>query len=302
MLDCQKLLEEQYGFRAFCPSDRPLVKQYSEKSVFFDLSFTNFWAWDHMFHYRFRVIGDTMAVTYITLDQVPAAILLPGPSREIREAVMLIRDIFGRAGHPAMFEYVPREWLPLYEALGLPLGITSERDWSDYIYEVSEFTRLDGGENRSRRRELKQVASLGEVEFRPLGRESFPDMLRVFDQWCSWHVCEHCFFGCERKAFDRLRKIWDDDAYYGWLIYLNGDPAAFALGETLNNCACYSFQKNAKNFPGLTYSISYHCAMLPGHPPRLNWCEDMGLEGLRNNKLRYRPSAIVNKYTVKVHP
>ena len=45
-----------------------------------------------------------------------------------------------------------------------------------------------------------------------------------------------------------------------------------------------------------------HCATLPGHPPALNWCEDMGLEGLRVNKLRYRPSAIVNKYMVTIRP
>ena len=82
------------------------------------------------------------------------------------------------------------------------------------------------------------------------------------------------------------------------LIGLEGEPVAFALGETLGGCACYSFQKNRENFRGLTFYLSYHCAMLPGHPPLLNWCEDMGLEGLRINKLRYRPSAIVSKYTV----
>ena len=84
------------------------------------------------------------------------------------------------------------------------------------------------------------------------------------------------------------------------MVYVDGTPVAFALGETLGNCACYSFQKNTENYRGLTYFLSYHCALLPGHPPRLNWCEDMGLEGLRVNKLRYRPSEIVKKFTVKL--
>ena len=299
-LHLQKMLEDTYGFRPFRPEDHGLVDQYDRDSIFFDLSFTNFWAWDHMFHYRFRVIGDTLAVTYVTLDRVPAAILLPGPSLTIAPAASVIREAFENMGYPAMFEYVPQEWLPLYQEMGIPMDVTSDRDWSDYVYRVADFTNLEGGENKTKRRELKLVAAQGDVVFRPLTRESFDEMLGVFDRWCDWHTCEHCFFGCERRAFARLRDIWDDRRYYGGLVYLNGEAVAFALGETLGGCACYSFQKNTENFRGLTYYLSYHCAMLPGHPLLLNWCEDMGLEGLRVNKLRYHPSEIVNKYTVKL--
>ena len=160
MLNYQEILEKQYGFREFQPADRLLVDSYSGESIFFDLSFTNFWAWDHMFHYRYRIICDTMAVTYITLDQEPAAILLPGPSRDIREAVAVIREVFACMGHPAMFEYVPEEWLPLYEAAGFPMEITSERDWSDYVYNTADFTNLEGGENKGKRRELNRSNSL----------------------------------------------------------------------------------------------------------------------------------------------
>lgn len=300
MLNFQTTLEEQYGFRAFRPTDRLLVDQYSKENIFFDLSFTNFWTWDPMFHYRYRLIGDTLAVTYVNLDQIPAAILFPGPSREIKEAVTTMQDVFGRMGHPAVFEYVPEMWLPLYDATGFPVEITSERDWSDYVYRVTDFTNLKGGENKSKRRELKLVSAQGRVEFRPLEADSLDTMLEVFDGWCDWHDCEQCFFGCERQAFARLREIWEHKCYYGGMVYLDGAPVAFALGETLGNCACYSFQKNIKNLRGLTYFLSYHCAMLPGHPPLLNWCEDMGLEGLRINKLRYRPNKIVSKYTIKI--
>lgn len=298
-VDLQHILEERYDFRPFRRDDRALVEQYGGDSIFFDLSFTNFWAWEHMFHYRMRIIGDTLAVTYITLDQVPAAILLPGPSRTIRPAVEVVREAFGRVGCPAIFEYVPEAWLPLYQAVGLPMEVTSDRDWSDYVYQVADFTNLEGGENKSKRRELRLVEALGAVTFRPLTEDLFDNMLKVFQCWCDWHDCEQCFFGCEQKAFARLREVWDLQRYYGGLVYLEGEPVAFALGETLGGCACYSFQKNRENFRGLTFYLSYHCAMLPGHPPLLNWCEDMGLEGLRLNKLRYRPSEIVSKYTVK---
>ena len=296
---CWEDLANHFGFQRFRLEDRELVDQYSRDRIFFDLSFTNFWAWDGEFHYRWRMVGDTLTILYRNLDQVPSAILLPGPSRDFRAAMELVRSVAGQMGSPALFEYVPEEWLPLYRDTGYDLAICSDRDWSDYVYDVSRFTCLEGGENKSKRRELKLFENQGVVEFRPLCRCSFRDALAVFEKWCRWHACRDCFFGCELKAFQRLEPLWDSGRYYGGIVYLNGEPVAFALGETLGDCGCYSFQKNIGCYRGLTYYLSYQCATLPGHPPRLNWCEDMGLEGLRLNKMRYRPSEIVNKYTVQ---
>ena len=292
-------LTDCYQFRRFCREDGPLVDRYSRDSIFFDLSFANFWAWDGVFHYCCRVIGDTLTIVYITLDQEPAAILMPGPSRDLSEAVAELRRMFAAEGYPLQAEYVPEAWLPLYRALECPVEIFSDRNWSDYVYDVEDFTALDGGENKGKRRELKSVAAMG-AEFRPLREENFDDAMEVFRKWCAWHSCQECYYGCEQQAFARLRDIWRRREFYGGVVYLDGAPAAFALGETLGNCACYSFQKNVENFRGLTYFLSYHCALMPGHPPRLNWCEDMGLEGLRTNKLRYRPSEIVSKYAVQI--
>ena len=300
LLDAKKTLEDRYGFRTFEPRDRLIVEEYSGESIFFDLSFTNFWAWSQMFHYRYCVIDDILVVTYVTLDHTPAAILFPGRSRSFKNAVSVVRDLFGRLGYPAVFEYVPDTWLPLYRNTGMQLEITSQRDWSDYVYRVDDFVALEGGENRTKRRELKLFTSLGDVEFCPLNKDSFDVMLKIFDSWCAWHDCENCFFGCERQAFAKLGDIWNIDHYYGGIASLDGEPVGFALGETLGGCACYSFQKNIENYRGLTYFLSYNCAINPKHPPCLNWCEDMGLGGLRENKLRYRPSEIVSKYTVKI--
>ena len=282
--DFLQWMKEKQGFRPFRLEDRAMVDQYSRESVFFDLSFTNFWAWEEVFHYCWKMVGDTLAVVYITLDQVPAVILMPGPSRRLEAAVHVLRELFGRWGHSLICEYIPEEWLPLYKGLGVPTEVSTHRDWSDYVYDVADFTLLDG------------------VHFEPLRPELFHPMLQVFDQWCQDRDCKDCFFGCERQAFARLENIWEEGRYYGGLVYIEEEPMAFALGETLGNCACYSFQKNAVNLRGLTYYISYRCALLPGHPPQLNWCEDMGLAGLRENKLHYRPSRLVDKYTVTIRP
>lgn len=287
----------RYGFYPFSREDAGLFQQYGTDTDFFDLSFTNFWTWGSHFHYVRKVLDGTLVVFYEGVGEQIACILLPGPDRDLRRGLKDACDIFQELGCPAVFEYVPKEWLPLYREAGIPITTSSHRDWSDYIYNMSEFTALEGNKNKSKRRELLAFDSLGKVEFIPLNRENFRMALEVFDRWCGEHDCCDCVFGCERVAFAGIADIWDGQ-YYGGFACLDNVPEAFAIAETLGGCACYSFQKNARRLPGLTYFLHYHCALLPGHPARMNWCEDMGLEGLRQNKLKYRPCELQSKYQV----
>lgn len=293
------ILREKYGFLRFDPSMRDKFRDYENGTIFFDLSFTNFWVWQDSLDYVYKQIDDTMAVAYIGINAKAYCILLPGLSGELKQAIQEIHDIFSQEGHVTRFEYIPEKWLSKYEHCGFPIKISTDRDWSDYIYRVSEFIDLNGSENKFKRRELKQVEKLGKIEFFPMTRERLPDAERVFQDWCSWHDCDACIFGCEKKAFERLKEIWND-YYYGGIVFLDGKPIAFAIAETLGGCASYPFQKNSGRFRGLTYYLSYHCAQLPKHPCTFNWCEDMGLAGLRENKLRYLPNKIVEKYSVEI--
>ena len=297
MSDMIGQLMARYGFCPFSVEDAGLFQQYGTDTDFFDLSFTNFWTWGSHFHYVRKVLDGTLAVFYEGVGEQIACILLPGPSRNLRRGLEGACEIFRELGQPAVFEYVPEEWLPLYQEAGIPLTLSSHRDWSDYIYDMSEFIALKGNQNKAKRRELSTFGTMGKAEFTPMTRENFHMTLEVFDRWCGEHDCGSCVFGCERVAFVRIADIWGGQ-YYGGFACLNGVPEAFAIAETLGGCACYSFQKNARRLPGLTYFLHYHCALLPGHPERMNWCEDMGLEGLRQNKLKYHPCALQKKYQV----
>ena len=218
--DFLRWMKEKQGFRPFRLEDRAMVDQYSRESVFFDLSFTNFWAWEEVFHYYWKMVGDTLAVVYITLEQVPAGIVMPGPSRRLEAAVHVLRELFGRWGYSLICEYIPEEWLPLYKGLGVPTEVSTHRDWSDYVSDVADFTLLEGGANKSRRRELKLVEEIDGVHFEPLRQELLHPMLQVFDRWCQDRDCKDCFYGCERQAFARLENIWEEGRYYGGLVYI----------------------------------------------------------------------------------
>lgn len=292
-------LLSRYGFRVITPADRLAFSGYGSNTEIFDVSFTNFYTWNEQFQYVYKALEHVIAVAYIGLDGRAACILLPQGSADLSEAVAEMYGVFSAEGRPMLFEYVPENWLPLYRASGFVCRESVDRDWSDYIYDVAQFIDLSGNRNKFKRREIAAFEKQGQTGFTPLTRRTMDAAQEVFEQWCSQYPCDQCVFGCERRAFSRLADIWEEQ-FYGGIAWLDGRPVAFAVAETLNGCACYLFQKNAVRLNGLTCFLHYHCAGLPGHPAQMNWCEDMGLQGLRENKLKYKPCSLLQKYSLEI--
>ena len=299
MNDLISQLTARCGFRTIQAGDRALFAGYGQDSNFFDLCFSNFWCWERQFRYVYKVLKTSLAVVYWSLEGHEACILLPRAGADFEDDIHEVYRLFSELGSPTRFGYVPEQWLPGYRRSGLEFQVMSDRDLSDYIYDVAQFTALSGSGNKCKRRELSAFEAQGQASFVPLTRENFDVTLQIFEKWCGEHRCEDCVFGCEREAYARLADLWDGQ-FYGGIVSLDGEPVAFAVAETLGGCACYIFQKNARRLNGLTYYLHYHCAQLPGHPDQMNWCEDMGLEGLRLNKLKYKPCAIETKYWLDV--
>ncbi len=294
-------LQAEYGFRPANAEDRELFSEYQQDNCFFDLSFTNFWCWNECFHYTYRMIDENVVVIYRGLQNSVSCILLSKPGHEIEKTVAVLYELFSRERMQLVFEYVPEQWLPLYESLCCVKDISSDRKWSDYIYDTGQFVDLKGTVNKNKRHELAAFSENGGCSFRPLTMENAQDCLKVFQNWCNDHECRDCVFGCERRAFEHFLEIYEPKRYFGGIVYRGDQPLAFAVAEQVgNDCVCYSFQKNSEKIPGLTYFLHYHCALTHLHIPLMNWCEDMGLEGLRQNKLKYHPSKILNKYTIKL--
>ena len=292
-------LLSRYGFRVITPADRLAFSGYGSNTEIFDVSFTNFYTWNEQFQYVYKALEHVIAVAYIGLDGRAACILLPQGLADLSEAVAEMYGVFSAEGRPMLFEYVPENWLSLYRASGFVCRESVDRDWSDYIYDVAQFIDLSGNRNKFKRREIAAFEKQGQTGFTPLTRRTMDAAQEVFEQWCSRYPCDHCVFGCERRAFSRLADIWEEQ-FYGGIAWLDGRPVAFAVAETLNGCACYLFQKNAVRLNGLTCFLHYHCAGLPGHPAQMNWCEDMGLQGLRENKLKYKPCSLLQKYSLEI--
>lgn len=303
--------KEQLIYREFSrvtPDAEPCFAPFFEKNLFGDTTFSLFCAWEDRFRYAYRQWEKTVAVLEHGLEDRLSCILLWEEEAEFRAAAAELYRLFRETGLPLYFEYVRESELPMYlraaGEIGEGVEVRSFWDSSDYIYERDEFLALEGRRNKGKRGDvnslMRQYPEL-HVEFHGAGgRDLREDCLRVFDHWCSAHDCENCVYGCERKAFSRFLELVDEKRFCLAASFAEDEPMSFAACERIGpELDCYHFQKNARPIRGLTYWLNREMALARRSARYINLAEDMGLPGLRQDKMGLHPCRLEAKYTVQ---
>ena len=109
----------------------------------------------------------------------------------------------------------------------------------------------------------------------------------------------------ESVALARLFNHCGDLDMEGLVLMDNDEILAITVGSRLNKDTFdIHFEKAREDVPGAYNAINCHFAryLRMQHPELLylNREDDMGLEGLRNAKLSYRPHHMVEKYWARV--
>lgn len=303
--------KEQLVYREFSritPDAEPCFAPFLEKNLFGDTTFSLFYAWEDRFQYAYRQWENTLAVLEHGLEERLSCVVLWEDREEFFAVAAWLYQVFREAGLPLYFEYVRESELPLYlqaaGALGEGVEVRSSWDSNDYIYEREDFLSLEGRRNKGKRGDvnslMRQYPQL-HVEFHGSGgRDLREDCLRVFDRWCSARACEHCVYGCERRAFSRFLELVDDARYCLAVSFAEDEPMSFAACERIGpEMDFYHFQKNTRAIRGLTYWLNREMALVRRSGRYINLAEDMGLPGLRQDKMGLHPCRLEAKYTVQ---
>lgn len=303
--------KEELIYREFSPvtlDAEPYFAPFFEKNLFGDTTFSLFYAWGDRFRYAYRKWERTLAVLEHGLENRLSCILLWEDEDELHTVAAGLYRLFRENGLPLYFEYVRENELPMYlraaGEIGEGVEVRSSWDSSDYIYETDSFLALEGRRNKGKRGDvnslMRQYPEL-RVEFHGAdGRDLREDCLRVFDRWCSVRTCESCVYGCERKAFLRFLELVDDERFCLAASFAEDEPMSFAACERIGpELDCYHFQKNARPIRGLTYWLNREMTLARRPARYINLAEDMGLPGLRQDKVSLHPCRLEAKYTVQ---
>jgi DNA-binding transcriptional regulator YhcF (GntR family) len=105
----------------------------------------------------------------------------------------------------------------------------------------------------------------------------------------------------EQVALDRVLRHWTALGMEGIVLVDEGQPIAFAIGSRLTEDTFdIHFEKAMDTTDGSYAAINQaFAAYLMEKYPEVKWLnreDDLGIEGLRNAKLSYKPDRLVEKY------
>lgn len=191
---------------------------------------------------------------------------------------------------------VPEEWLGPFTPEEYDVSF-HEGD-ADYVYSVEKMSTYAGRKLHKKRNLLKQFIERYRHEAQPLTIERLDHARVVLEEWKKELGPEPVLtdYSSCREALDRSEEL----ALCGGIVYADGEPAGFVLGEELNEeTYVLHFAKARTQFKGVyQYLYNSFAKVLPPKYRFLNLEQDLDQENLRVFKSSYAPDRMLRKARV----
>jgi RimJ/RimL family protein N-acetyltransferase len=179
--------------------------------------------------------------------------------------------------------------------------VTSLREWSDYLYTLSDLRDFPGKRYEGKRHNANRFHRENPTA---LFKEAKPEDLPRLEAFLQDYLKEN-----EGKdiSFDEIAYTKEMIRHPGCLLAqigyyeLAGKIIGFALGETIGDCLYEHIEKALRSYEGIYQALtSDFLKMFGGNTRYLNREEDDGNDGLREAKLQLKPVALLDKYFLEV--
>ena len=277
-----------------------LVSHYSKfPQVHSDNSFVNMVCWNHYAHYQYAFLGDSLVLAS-TIDGDTKFRCPIGPPNSIllKDVLFLAKD----AGDDAPFVIFGDEARGMVEETFPHLKLYEERALFEYVYRSSDLADLPGKKFLTIRHQLNKFRHKCSYKLEPITKETIEDVEKFLLEWCEWKDCDSVpVLAHEKDALFFAINHFSDLDLSGLAIRIDGKIGAISLYEELNtDTALIHFEKGLPECEGIYKAINAETAnILRDRYTYINRESDLGVEGLREAKVRYHPDHMVPVYYVK---
>jgi hypothetical protein len=261
-----------------------------------DHNFTSLWMWDTDERTRVARVGKNLVIELADYQTHEPCLTLIGD------------DDVANTAHAVLSSGKARlRLVPDFVACHLPpetFRVEPERHQDDYVYNVPHLASLSGAALSK----LRQQARRCERELGPRLRvdselaEPQTALLELFDRWTASRGKDEAAARDERAAVGRLVEAWDELELLTHGVYDGHNLIAAHVDELLPDCAIAHYLKADASYFGIfPLAKRLNSQRLASLGVSEHNCEqDLGIEGLRSSKLRYKPVRFVKKYEVRL--
>lgn len=258
-----------------------------------ELCFANLYLFRHAHAYTLAQVGNSLVVFGRGYGGEPY--FLPPLSGDRGAAARLLladgHTLYG-ADERFVSEYLPR----------VAIDISEDRNSCDYLYLREELAQLPGNRFHKKKNRINYFTArhtYAVKRFAP--KDHLPGALKLLAEWNRVHEpAAGSTLILETEAAREALELAGVLGLDGIVILLEGEVAAFALGERLNdNTAVCHFEKSDPFIEGIAQLVNREFSRrLFTDCIYINREQDLGEPGLREAKNSYHPVRLVKKYRI----
>ncbi len=288
-------------FKPVSLDDRPAFVEHYKRfpQVHSDNTFTNMVCWNHYAHYRYAFAQENIIISS-TIDGKTRFRAPIGPRNPELLEDLISLAIKSEDDHPLIIlDPDNKEWISeLYPELEL----IPKRNYFDYVYRTSDLAELSGKKYQNIRKQLNQFQRTCSPVVDTIKPENLSEIQEFLEQWCEWKHCEgDMLLANEKDAVFFAISHFEELKLSGLIVRTKRKIGAMAIFEELNeDTAVVHFEKGLPDCKGIYRSINSETAkLLVDRYTYINRESDMGVEGMREAKMRYHPDHMVEVYLAK---
>jgi len=172
------------------------------------------------------------------------------------------------------------------------LGYEPHRDYFEYVYLASDLANLPGKDYLKVRNYLNKFRKNNDHTVESISTENIGEVKDFLVRWCEQRGCQDDpFLMQERQTNYHALEDMFPLGMEGVLVRVDGRVEAFSVFEEMSKeMAVVHHEKANVEIPGLYQAINNETArVLVDRYRFINRESDMGVEGLRRAKEKYRP-------------
>ena len=228
----------------------------------------------------------------------------PSGEGDIKKIIEMLMLESKNAGQPfRMHQVLEDNKRELEELFPDTFEFTYNRDVSEYVYSVNNMAELPGKKFHGKKGHVNAFfRKHSDVSCDPITDDNIHLCLEIAKSWLSGKDDEDKDLLKEMNSIKKAVAHFNELGYEGAILYADGLPVAFTMGEKLkNNTFCTHFEKTIPAYRDAFPVINngFTKLMLLSYD-YVNREEDMGSDGLRKAKLSYYPEFLLNKYNVRL--
>lgn len=284
-------IPEHPGKRAITLSDSALLMSISctLQPVVSELTFANLYLFRDVHNYYLSYLDESIIVSGTGYDGT--SYMLPPLSGDRGAVARKLLDC-------GNLLYGVDEAFFKSELDGYGYLLTADRDNDDYVYLRSDLSNLQGNRYHKKKNRINYFTSRHDFTVEPFSNHHSHSALRLIERWERTRTGNYSnSLKAEIAANREAVTLFSQLGLSGVVVIVEGEVAAFALGESLNSetVVCH-FEKADPFMEGIAQLINREFSRnLPDSCIYINREQDLGESGLRAAKNSYHPYSMVRK-------